>query len=265
MLIIKKIKILSDRSAFAGSPPQTTASTVPRGKGPLWALCLCLLWAASGFSGCGPGASGDAEEYLIRSGDRKVTPRAFLEALELVKTAYPDSVEPGAAVAAEARSNLLNELSVEIVLSRRAEELGLSVSDAELDGAVAALTADYPPGVFDRTLVESAVSVDTWKQRLRARLLMEKVMDADLQDPAGITAEEVRDHYARHYRGRASAADSEDLFQRLKESIVADLRRQKIEAAYGGWIERLKEKFPVDINQDEWRRLQSPSEASGGS
>lgn len=228
-------------------------------------LCFCLLWAASGNSGCGPGGGGEAEEYLIRSGDRNVTSRAFLEALELVKTAYPHSVEPGTTGTAEARSNLLDEMAVELVLSRRAEELGLSVTDTELDAAVAAVTADYPPGVFERTLVESAVKVDTWKQRLRARLLIERVMDADLQAVAGITAEEVADHYSRYYRGRAAAADTEELFQQLKESIVADLRRQKIEAAYGDWIKRLKEKFPVEINQDEWSRLQSPPGAAGGS
>lgn len=226
-------------------------------------LCFSLLWAVSGLPGCGANGAGEAEGYLIRSGDRKVTAREFLEALELAKTAYPDSVEPGAAAAA--RSNLLEEMAAELVLSRRAHELGLSVTDEELDAAVLAVTADYPPGVFERTLVESAVRVDSWKKRMRARLLVDKVMAADLQAAAGITAEEVADHYARHYRGRAAAADSEEQFQRLKESIVADLRHQKIEAAYGGWIKRLKEKFPVEINPDEWSRLQSPPGAAGGS
>jgi hypothetical protein len=91
------------------------------------------------------------------------------------------------------------------------------------------------------------------------------VMAPDLQAAADLTAEEVADHYARHYRGRAAAADSEEQFQRLKESIVAELRHQKIEAAYGDWIKRLKEKFPVEINPDEWSRLQCPPGAAGGS
>lgn len=266
MLIVKKIKILSYRVVPGGNLQRKRRCTGRKSKGlHRAALWLSLLWALSGLPGCGSGGSGDAERYLLRSGDRKVTAREFLEALELVKTAYPNSVEPGAAATVEARSNLLDELVAELVLSRRAEELGLSVADSELDAAVAAVTADYPPGVFERTLVESAVNADSWKRRFRARLLMEKVMAADLQDAAGITAEEVANHYARHYRGRAAAADSEELFQRLKESIVADLRRQKIEAAYGDWIKRLKEKFPVEINPDEWSRLQSLGGASSAS
>jgi hypothetical protein len=266
MLIVKKIKILSDQMTCGCTGPRAMRNKWPSRAGMLRAaLWLYLLWTASGFSGCGPGGRGDAEEYLIRSGDRKVTSRTFLEALELVKTAYPGSVERGGAGSADARSNLLNEMAVELVLNRRAEELGLSVTDTELDTAVAAVTADYPPGEFERTLVESAVSVETWKQRLRARLLLEKVMEADLQEVAGITAEEVADHYSHHYRGRAAAADTEELFHQLKRSIVADMRRQKLEAAYGDWIRRLQEKFPVEINQEEWDRLQGSSEASDGS
>lgn len=265
MLIVKKIKILSCCATFGGGGQQQRRSTGRFSRGlHRAALGVSLLCTFSILSGCGPGGSGDAKEYLLCSGDRNITAREFLEALELVKTAYPNSVEPGAAETAEVRSNLLEELAAELVASRRAEELGLTVADSELDAAVAAITADYPPGVFERTLVESAVNVDSWKRRLRARLLMEKVMAADLQDPAGLTAEEVADHYARHYRGRAAAAQSEEQFQLLKEAVVADLRRQKMEAAYGDWIRRLKEKFPVEINPDEWRRLQSPRGPSGG-
>ncbi len=232
MLIIKKIKILCGVSG----------------------ILSCLL-------GCGSGGPVETEDYLIRSGDRKVTAREFLQALEFVKTAYPDGLGPGAGGVAEARSNLLEEMATELVLLQRADELGLAVADAELDAAVAVIAADYPPGVFEQTIVESAVSLDAWKKRVRVRLLMEKVMETDLQEPAGITAEEITAHYDRHYRGRARAAGSEEEFHRLKEAIVADVRRQKLENSYGDWIMRLRERFPVVINPEAWGRLQ---ETPGG-
>ena len=233
MLIIKKIKI----------------------------LCGIAI-AVAVLLGCGAGGPVETEDYLIRSGERKVTSREFLQALEFVKTAYPDSLEPWAGGLAEARSNLLEEMATELVLLQRAEELGLAVDDAELEAAVAAIAADYPPGVFEQTLVASAVSLEAWKRRLRVRLLMEKVMEADLQEPAGITAEEVTAHYDRHYRGRAAAAGSKEEFHRLKEAIVADVRRQKVETAYGDWIMRLRERFPVEINPKAWGRLQEAPGAS---
>ncbi len=215
---------------------------------------LCLL-------ACGSGGPVEPEEYLIRSGERTVTAREFLQALEIAKTAYPDSLEPGNRGMAAARSSLLEEMAIELVLLQRADELGLAVTDAELESAVAAVAADYPPGVFEQTLVESAVSRDAWRKRLQVRLLMEKVMESDLQGQAGITAEEVAAAYERHYRGRAAAAGSEAEFDRLKQAIVTDVRRQQIETAYGDWIMRLKERFPVEVNPEVWNRLQA---AGGG-
>ena len=49
--------------------------------------------------------------------------------------------------------------------------------------------------------------------------------------------------------------------------IVADLQRQKIEDAYGAWIDRLKEKYPVDVNREAWGRLDGfePGAAPGES
>lgn len=233
MLIMKKIKILC---CFFGT-------------------ILCLL-------ACGSDGPVEAEDYLIRSGERKVTVPEFLQALEIVKTAYPDSLEPGDRSVATARSSLLEEMATELVLLQRADELGLAVTDAELEAAVAAVAADYPPGVFEQTLVESAVNPDAWQRRLRVRLLMEKVMETDLQEPAGITAEEVATYYDRHYRGRAAAAGSEEEFDRLKQAIVSDVRRQQLENTYGDWIMRLKERFPVEINPEVWGRMQK---APGGS
>jgi hypothetical protein len=51
----------------------------------------------------------------------------------------------------------------------------------------------------------------------------------------------------------------------LKETIVADLQRQKIEDAFSAWIARLKEKFLVDVNREAWGRLEGaePSAAPG--
>jgi hypothetical protein len=201
-----------------------------------------------------------AEDYLIRSGERKVTAHEFLQALELVKTAHPDGLAPGSRELAEVRADLLEDMATELVLLNRAEELGVAVSDHDLEAAVAAISADYPPGVFEQTLLESSVNLDSWKNRLRVRLVLEKVVEADLREFGGITTEEVSAHYDRHYGGRAAAAGSEEEFERLRESIVADLRRQKIEDAYADWIRRFKDRFPVTVNPEVWDRLQASPE-----
>ena len=215
-------------------------------------LGLVSLWA------CGPPGSEHAEDYLIRVGERKVTVREFLQAFELAQTAYPGSDAQKPAGMKEARTQLLNEMATELVMFKRAGELGLSVSDAEFEAAVAAVRSDYPPGVFEQTLIESAVSFDAWKHRLRSRLLMEKLVDAELRGRSPSALRMWRGYYDQHYRGKAAGADSDEKFQRLKETIVADLQRQKIEDAFGAWIARLKEKYPVDVNREAWGRLEGP-------
>jgi hypothetical protein len=215
-------------------------------------LGLLSLW------GCGPSGSEPAEDYLIRVGERKVTLREFLQAFELAQAAYPGSVAQNPSGLKEARTQLLNEMATELVMSKRAGDLGLSVSDADFEAAVAAVRSDYPPGVFEQTLIESSVSFDAWKQRFRSRLLMEKLVDAELRGQIAISSEDVAGYYDQHYRGKAAGADTDEKFRRLKESIVADLQRQKIEDAYGAWIDRLKEKYPVDVNREAWGRLEGP-------
>jgi hypothetical protein len=133
--------------------------------------------------------------------------------------------------------------------------VGLSVSDAEFEAAIAAIRTDYPPGAFEQTLNEAAVPFEAWKQRMRSRLLLEKLVEAELGPRILITREEVAAYYDRNYRGKAGAADSEEKFLKLKETIVADLRRKKLEDAFGGWIEALKEKYTVDVNPQLWAEL----------
>ena len=211
--------------------------------------------------GCNPSGSERSDDYLVRSGKRKISAHDFLQAFELAKTSRPDSVDKNPAALQEARQQLLDEISIELVMLNRAEEVGISVSDAELDAAIAAIKSDYPPGVFEQTLIETAVPFEVWKQRMRSRLLMDKLIQAELGPQVAITPNEVAAYYDQHYRGKAGGADSEEKFQHLKETIVADLQRKKLEDAFADWINGLKQKYPVEVNQPLWTELKERSQA----
>src|SRR5512147_1915856 len=116
------------------------------------------LWIGLGIGvlvllGCSPSGSERSDDYLVRSGNRKISAHDFLQAFELAKTSRPDSVDKNPAALQEARQQLLDEISIELVMLNRAEEVGISVSDADLDAAIAAIKRDYPPGVFEQTLI----------------------------------------------------------------------------------------------------------------
>ncbi len=227
---------------------------------------IVVLWVLLVSQGCGASGSEKQSDYLIRVGDRKITERDFRQAFELAKTAYPQSTETGSSDLQGARQKVLDEMTIELIMLKHSDELGISISEAELEDAVAALTADYPPGVFDQTLIESAVPFEAWKQRLRIRLLMEKLMNTELRDQVVILPEDVESYYSLHYKGKAGEADSDNKFERLKKTIVADLRRKKMEEAYGAWISGLKQKYPIEVNQTRWEQfLKEASEVEGGS
>lgn len=204
---------------------------------------------------CNPSGPEPVEDYLIRLGGLKVTSQDFIQAFELVKTAHPGSTDPNAPELQAARRQLLNEMTRELIMLKRSEELGITVSQAELNAAVKSVQADYPPGVFQTTLAESAVSFGTWKRRLGLRLLMEKLVDVEVRPQVIITAEDVAAYYERNYQGKASGADSDQKLERLKQVLVADLKREKTEEAFDGWIEELKQKYVVEVNQPQWEQI----------
>ncbi len=219
-------------------------------------LLVCLA------SSCSRKDSDLDNEELIRVGDRVVTVLDFNKAFEIAKTAYPDEEQQQSEDLRKAKLRLLNQMAVELLLQERARELGLQVTDAELEKAIAEIKSDYPEGEFEKTLLENAVSYETWKNRLRVNLIMTKVVKAELEDHITITPEDVAAYYKKHYSGTGSDDSSTQASGDLNEIIVRQLRRQKAEQAYNAWIEELKRKYAFVINRGQWDKLLGSSENS---
>ena len=196
-----------------------------------------------------------AKEVLIRVADRVMTVLDFNNAFEISKIAYEDNikVEPGELRKAQIR--LLNQLTVEMILLERAEELNISITEAELEQAVSAIKDDYPEGEFEKTLLEFAVSYDSWKDRLRNRLIQEKVIEEELKNRITITPEDIADYYKKNYQSREEASGTGQSSEDINEAIVKQLRRQKAEEAYSSWIEALKAQYEIEINRDQWEKI----------
>jgi hypothetical protein len=206
------------------------------------------------LSGCADSETDFENEYLIRLGDRVVTVLDFNEAFEITKTAYPHNIRSDSEDLRKAKLRLLNQMIVETILLKRADELGIQISEAALQEAVAAIKNDYPKGVFEETLLEFAISYKAWEDRLRIRLIMEKVVDQELKDQIVITPEEISRFYQDKYKAQnleAANKDSKD----INEAIIENLRRKKLEEAYQGWIKDLKAKYTIDINKAQWKRI----------
>ena len=207
------------------------------------------------FLGCGEKDSGLGNEVLIRVGNRVATVLDFNEAFEISKIAFDQGTSEQSEDLRKAQLRLLNELILEMVLLERAHEIGISVTDVELEKAVAALKSDYPSGEFEETLLEFAVSYETWESRLKARLIMEKVIEKEVENRISITPEDIAEYYKKNFQGKKGDSESVPASGDINEIIVKQLRREKAEENYKTWIEELKTKYEIEINSEEWEKI----------
>lgn len=197
---------------------------------------------------------------LIRSGDRTVTLAQFERAFAAARIAYSDNRSVSPALIRDARLRLLHQMTEEVIVARRAAELGITVDDAELAAAVKEIKADYPEGEFAQMLLESAIPYALWQERLRSRLLMEKVVQKDLIDPLTISTDEIEAYYQKN-KDAFSVDEQQTVPDELKRGIVEQLRREKVEAAWPAWMENLKTRYGVEINWVLWEQAQQPDDA----
>ena len=98
-------------------------------------LIGCFLMVGL-VAGCADPGSEILDEYLIRIGDREVSVMEFQEAFEIVKTAYPHDIRHNHEDFKNAQLRLLNQMTVEMILLERAEELAIEVSESELEKVI---------------------------------------------------------------------------------------------------------------------------------
>lgn len=204
---------------------------------------------------CGSKDADFGKEILIRVGDRNMTVLEFNNAFEIAKIAYDDDIRHQPEELKKAQIRLLNELTVEMILLEEAQKIGIGVTDQELEKAVAEIKSDYPEGEFEKTLLEYAVSFDSWKSQLKNRLIMDKVIEEELASKITISPEDISKYYQKHYQGRETESDSGQSSEDINEAIVKQLRRQKAEEKYHSWIESLKARYVVEVNNELWEKI----------
>jgi hypothetical protein len=213
-------------------------------------MLLCIL-----AMGCEQKTSDYGNEVLLRVGERVLTVHDFNEAFEISKTAYAHNIRQQSEDLRDAQMRLLNQLSVEMLILERGKELGISVTDDEVERAVSEIKSDYPEGEFEETLIEFAVSYDAWLNRLKTRLTMDKVIEAELKNRISISPEDIAQYYKKNFQGKDLGSDSAQSSEDINEAIVKQLRREKSEQAYQTWIEELKTKYTIEINSEQWDRI----------
>lgn len=250
---------------FAISYPRNGSSPTPwrQSSTANWvqAISVAVIITLAGCSG--PDSPSQPDAVLIRSDRQVVTLAQFERAFDAARIAYGDarSVDPG--MIEEARLRLLNQMTEELIVDRRAGELNIVLDQEELERAIGQIKKDYPEGEFTQMLLESAIPFALWKDRLRVRLLMEKVVDYELGRTVAITAQEIEAYYKANAEEFA-VMDENAPEMDLNRAIVDRLRREKVEAAYPQWMDGLRQRFGVEINWELWQQSRRSDMGSAG-
>ncbi len=192
----------------------------------IWIVFLVLLLVLN----CSE-KSGTVNQHkpVIQVDGRVLTLAEFNEFFEPVRMSYADGQANTISHIREARLRFLLQLLEEMILLRRAEELKLTVSALELQKAVGDIQGDYSKEAFESVFIKQAISLETWQERLKRQLLVEKVIRQELLDEISSTPKEISEYYAKH---RAEWTRSEQIRARhillpSKEEANSVLERLK--------------------------------------
>lgn len=211
-------------------------------------VIFCLI-----VTGCFDSAVEHHDEVLIRVEDCYVTVNDFKQHLEISLTAYPANALRDRDILENAMSRLLNQMTDELVIRKRAEELNIEISDEELQKKIQTIKSDYPGDTFGQVLIEQSIPYGLWEKSLKKRLLLEKVVKQDLEEQVIITPEDIT-KFKRSKNDLPKEADNESQEKNF-DDMNRKLRRKKAEQAYVAWIVQLRDRYTIYINEAKWEKL----------
>ncbi|MGD0840561.1 MAG: SurA N-terminal domain-containing protein [Candidatus Acidiferrales bacterium] len=117
-----------------------------------------------------------------------------------VEQYYRTSVNPGGQLPSheEALSlmlNILDELINNQILLQRAQKLGLTASDGEVEDKFTEFKSPYTEDEFQRQLKDRGVTVDDLKKDIRQELSIQKLINREVVSKISITDQDVSDFY----------------------------------------------------------------------
>lgn len=218
---------------------------------------ILVLLLVTVIIGCGFKGNGASDkQYLLRSGDQTVSIQDYKDALAIMEAAYPHEALNDAKVVTVLKTRLLKQMTEEILLSRQAQEDGITVSDVDVENEFKAVKGEYPKDAFDKIIVERAIPLDAWKKRLKIKILIDKIINKELVATVKLTPEEVKTYYYQSIRDSNKGMNSEgSSLEKINPAFVKQLRREKALQTYPQWIDQLQKKYTVEFNQKAWNKI----------
>jgi parvulin-like peptidyl-prolyl isomerase len=156
--------------------------------------------------------------------DLKEFEKVLGEEAALAKREVPLKKEETESLKEEVLDNLIRER----IMIQRARDLFLSIGEPELDARMEEIRKDYNDQ-FDKLFSEGGISLPEWKEALRKRMLLEKLIARDVNARIRVLDEEAERYYNAHRKAYAM-----DRRVRVAQIVLPDRDRAE------GILKRLK-------------------------
>lgn len=201
-----------------------------------WLVLITLLSTLIVFSCSASQTEEDIDGPLIQVGEITMNLTEFNQVFEIAKSAYPYDTTKNPEALEKVSSEIMDQMIERMVLIQLAKEQGMTISDAALLKRVKSLKQGYTDQEFEKALLESAVSYHVWEKELKVRLLIEKVISAEMKKLSQMA-------------GNPATSGQMD------ENLVKMLKQNQMQKAYGIWIRQLQERYTIKIDRQLWKRV----------
>ncbi len=209
-----------------------------------------LAGAFIGFGGYffGPASAGDA---VAEVNGARVPYRKYSMALNrAIDAMRRDKQEVTNETTARLKQEVLQGLIQEEVFWQEAKKYGITVTDAEVSGAIQQIPAFQRDGRFDRMIYFQTLSQGLrvapkdFEESQRRQMAAEKLQRL-FSSGIRVSEQEIREAYARQNKG--SAAN----FEKDRAAFEEKFRQQTVMLVFQEWFSRLNQQMKIKVHLNE--------------
>ncbi|MEE9457320.1 MAG: peptidyl-prolyl cis-trans isomerase [bacterium] len=204
---------------------------------PKWAAVAVVLLAAA--AGCRKGEEGKAAREIVvaRAGDREI------KAADVYRGLYPQGRPEDAEVDADASRRVVEQLLERSMILAWAEDNGVDVTDADVEGRLGLVKADYGARGFASYLKSQNLTPEAFEEIVRDDLAVEAAIEVAIVEKVSVSYDDVVAYYNVH------AADFEVPAEFHVKQILTDDKARAEEAltklAYGATFEEVARELSI--------------------
>jgi parvulin-like peptidyl-prolyl isomerase len=146
--------------------------------------------------GCTQKAKEKEETTLAKIGNVQITLKQFEDAFSNSGRRYVSKYPLDRTSALKLKATYLNQMIEERLILMEAKRLSITVGKEEIDAAVAGVRKNYGDSEsFRKVFVDGHINMEKWREKIRRKLLVEKVIFSLLSAKVTVSPEELEEYY----------------------------------------------------------------------